>query len=194
MNDYSQPNQTKERAYADALALALNGKREVRVPIGWIDVLTDWEVIEVKAVERWKEAVGQVILYGAYYPQYGKRIHLIGKPNESKRDLIEMACVRTSVRVTWVEPTSTLKDIALADIEPDITEASADGFPAYFTKIIELSRIKGWIKVRDVQRCYDSKHRSTPEVIRSWFVKLEEMEIGITRGVGRSMEFKYSKQ
>lgn len=90
-----------ESIYSDNLALEVKGKREAVVPVGRIDVLTSLEVIEVKHVSEWKCAVGQAILYGAYFPQHGKRIHLFGETSSEQRDLIEIACNKVGVRVTW---------------------------------------------------------------------------------------------
>lgn len=66
-----------ERHYRDQLAHKEGGKTEVQVPSGYIDVLTDTDVIEVKFYKGWKEAVGQVLAYGYFRPSHQKRIHLI---------------------------------------------------------------------------------------------------------------------
>lgn len=94
-----------EKVYSDALAQALDGKREVITPVGRIDVLTESEVIEVKHISGWKAAVGQVTLYAAYYPDLGKRIHLFTSqdPTNEQKLLIEVECCKVGVRVTWNE-------------------------------------------------------------------------------------------
>ena len=68
-----------ESVYSDALAKALGGQREYQVPTGFIDVLTDSQVIEVKHFACWKHAVGQVCMYGLYFPLKQKRVHLFGR-------------------------------------------------------------------------------------------------------------------
>ncbi len=93
-----------ECVYSDALSHELNGKREIKTPVGRIDILTCSEVIEVKHVSVWKAAVGQAILYSAYYPQHGKRIHLFGNVEFNQKELIEIACIKIGVRVTWAKP------------------------------------------------------------------------------------------
>lgn len=78
----------QEYVYSDALAMKLGGKREVSTPAGFIDVLTESQLIEVKAVVCWKHAVGQVLMYGLYYPLHQKRIHLFGSCDPEKLNSI----------------------------------------------------------------------------------------------------------
>jgi hypothetical protein len=51
---------------------------EARTPIGPVDLLTKTEIIEIKAIEDWKTAFGQVVTKGLSYPTHQKRIHLFG--------------------------------------------------------------------------------------------------------------------
>lgn len=90
-----------ERVYADALAAKLNGHREVPVPTGFIDVLTDSEIIEVKYALCWKHAIGQVQMYGLYYPLLAKRIHLFGELSQEKLTAITQWCRQAAITVTW---------------------------------------------------------------------------------------------
>ncbi len=61
------------------------------------------EIIEVKYVTKWKEAIGQIIAYGQYYPDHQKRIHLFGvdNNNQSKLTLIKQHCLQQNIRITW---------------------------------------------------------------------------------------------
>lgn len=52
-----------ERVWRDALAKKLNGRTEVVVPCGRIDVMTTNEVFELDFVEKWHEGLGQAIHY-----------------------------------------------------------------------------------------------------------------------------------
>lgn len=63
---------------------------------------TDAEVIEVKGIDNWFEALGQVLAYAAYL-WYGKRIHLFGKPDLTKLALAQTTCFEFSVLVTFEE-------------------------------------------------------------------------------------------
>lgn len=89
-----------ESYYRDKLARKLNGKIEISTPVGRIDILTSTEIIEVKSVKGWKQAMGQIIAYGEYYPDRHKRIHLFGEiPNNSST--IEKCCLRQNIVVSW---------------------------------------------------------------------------------------------
>ncbi len=90
-----------ESHYRDNLALAENGKREVPVPSGYIDVLTDTELIEVKCYKGWKEAIGQVLSYGHYYPDHQKRIHLVLPDEDSDLSKILQVCEPLNIRITY---------------------------------------------------------------------------------------------
>jgi hypothetical protein len=91
----------KESDYSDLLAKQLDGKREVKTLAGNIDILTNSEVIEVKNIKAWKHALGQVIVYGNYYPSHKKRIHLYGETQESFLDMIRSHCKKLNILVTW---------------------------------------------------------------------------------------------
>jgi hypothetical protein len=69
---------SQEKIVQEKLALELNGQMEVEVKLGRIDILTADEIIEVKTYDDWKGAVGQIIVYGYFFPKHRKRIHLFG--------------------------------------------------------------------------------------------------------------------
>ncbi|MGK7930502.1 MAG: hypothetical protein AB4041_03570 [Microcystaceae cyanobacterium] len=111
-NNNSAKNQPKtekqtvkktESYYRDKLARQLNGKTEVTTVAGRIDILTSTEIIEVKYINRWKAAIGQIITYGKYYPNHQKRIHLFGvdNNNQSKLTLIKQHCLEQNINLTW---------------------------------------------------------------------------------------------
>ncbi|MCT7313016.1 hypothetical protein N5J06_18745 [Ralstonia sp. CHL-2022] len=69
----------RECAVRDMLAVAEpDGQIEVRTPVGFIDFLLPTAIVEVKEVNKWKHAVGQVLAYSTYYPDRTKAIHLYG--------------------------------------------------------------------------------------------------------------------
>lgn len=90
-----------EHRYCKALAKKENGLIEVQTLTGRIDVLTSTELIEVKQVKGWKQALGQVLVYGSYYPSHQKRIHLFGETQESFLAMVESHCSKFDVYVTW---------------------------------------------------------------------------------------------
>lgn len=80
----------RECAVRDVLAVAEpDGHVEVHTPVGFIDFLLPTAIVEVKEVNRWKHAVGQVLAYSIYYPGRTKIIHLYGShdqiPNAKER-------------------------------------------------------------------------------------------------------------
>lgn len=94
-------SKTKESDYSNALAKKIGGKREVRTLAGNLDILTSSQVIEVKGIKAWKHALGQVLIYGDYYPSHQKRIHLYGETQESFLKMINSHCAKFNVTVTW---------------------------------------------------------------------------------------------
>jgi hypothetical protein len=72
----SRSNNLREAEIRDSIAETLNGVTEVKTPAGYIDVLTDTLLIEVKEASLWKHAVGQVLVYSHYYPTHKKVIWL----------------------------------------------------------------------------------------------------------------------
>lgn len=90
-----------EAAIADKLKKRLGGYREVLTPAGKVDLLTDTEIIEVKESGGWKEAVGQVLVYGQDFPDRRKRIHLFGNVSASYISMIRQYCTPLGIEVTW---------------------------------------------------------------------------------------------
>lgn len=77
---------------------------EVFTPAARVDLVTNTEIIEVKAVKDWKAALGQILIYSAFYPDHQKRLHLFGtaKELEALAD-IEAAVISFEVKVTAEE-------------------------------------------------------------------------------------------
>lgn len=94
-------NKNPECVIRDKLLKQLGGSKEVSTEAGRIDVLTSLEIIEVKQVNGWKDALGQVLVYGYYYPSHQKRIHLFGECHSSYLDIIQKHCKEFGVLVTW---------------------------------------------------------------------------------------------
>ena len=87
----------------DGLWIRLGGDKEVITPVGKIDLVTSKgkEVIVVEPIENWKAAIGQVLVYGSYYPSHQKIIHLFGKCHETYLDLIRGHCEQFNIIITW---------------------------------------------------------------------------------------------
>jgi len=82
------------------LQSSIGGILEVRTLAGTIDLLTADQIIEVKRVNDWKSALGQILVYGQYYPSHQKRIHLFGESQESYLSMVRKHCSKFKVVVT----------------------------------------------------------------------------------------------
>ncbi len=92
-----------ERWIRDRLKAELGGQVEVTTAVGRIDKLTSSEVIEIKNIDNWKEALGKILAYAAFFPEQGKRIHLFGKQDLSKLALAQATCSEFGITVTSKE-------------------------------------------------------------------------------------------
>jgi len=68
------PSDQKERAVQEKLCQELCGRMEVETEAGYIDILTDNMIIEVKEISGWKAALGQILSYAMSYPDRQKVI------------------------------------------------------------------------------------------------------------------------
>lgn len=100
-NQYKRTVLHSEEWYAKKLQKLEGGKREVVTPAGNIDLLTSTHIIEIKAISGWKCAIGQILVYGHYYPSHQKRIHLFGDAHESFLELVCFHCTPMDIDVTW---------------------------------------------------------------------------------------------
>lgn len=93
-----------EQQVRDSLKAILGGQSEVMTSCGRIDLLTDREIIEIKQLNNWKEALGQILTYSAFFPTHNKRVHLFGSATALKKlPDIEGACLPFGVLVTGEE-------------------------------------------------------------------------------------------
>lgn len=92
----------READVRDRLAARESGETEVIFEHGRIDIVTAKEIIEVKRVEKWTEAVGQIKFYSSFFPQKGMRIHLFNcdSVTDDKREIIREFCNQEGIRVT----------------------------------------------------------------------------------------------
>ena len=97
-------NEGCESVFRDRIAEEENGRIEVETPVGFIDVLTDSKIIEVKSQHLWKHALGQVKCYGYYYPDKQKYIYLFDCKDTNKDiDIINDICNSEGVMVKYIE-------------------------------------------------------------------------------------------
>ena len=100
-----EPIEFKECSVRDALASLVGGESEVETPAGFIDVLSDTEVIEVKYYKQWKHGLGQVLTYQSYYPCLARRLHLFAHVGDVDTEnyfaLAKNVCDGHAVKVTF---------------------------------------------------------------------------------------------
>jgi hypothetical protein len=99
-------NNNSESVIRDKIALEEKGQIEVKTEAGFIDVLTDTKIIEVKKYHHWKHALGQVECYGYFYPNKQKWIYLFDTPeytgNTISTELINEICKSKDVFVKYI--------------------------------------------------------------------------------------------
>jgi hypothetical protein len=90
-----------EQKIQDKLHKIIGGQVEVPCLAGAIDLVTATEIIEIKCVKNWKHAIGQVLVYGHYYPSHQKKIHLFGETQAAFLDMIQDHCKELNILMTW---------------------------------------------------------------------------------------------
>jgi hypothetical protein len=95
-------NQGKEDIIRNKISNEENGTIEVETPVGYIDILTDTKIIEVKCHNLWKHALGQVQCYGFYYPEKEQWIYLFDCNNDIDKDTITKICNSKNVKVKYL--------------------------------------------------------------------------------------------
>jgi hypothetical protein len=89
-----------EKVVRDRLQAQLGGKVEAYTKWGLLDLLTETELIEVKIVTHWKDAIGHLIAKSRKYPNHQKRLHLFGYEDPCLEH-IEDVCRDCEIRVTF---------------------------------------------------------------------------------------------
>ncbi|CAM9684377.1 unnamed protein product, partial [Ectocarpus fasciculatus] len=97
----------RECVVRDALTFVVGGTTEVETPSGYIGVLSETEVIEVKYYRKWKDGLGQVLAYQSHYPRLARRLHLFAHNGDRDTDkyceLAKSVCGEHMVQVTFEE-------------------------------------------------------------------------------------------
>lgn len=76
-------NCLKEKKIQHILVEKLNGKMEIETKLGFIDVMTEEFIIEIKQVQNWKHALGQILCYSLEYPNKKRIICLFDTNTET---------------------------------------------------------------------------------------------------------------
>jgi hypothetical protein len=90
----------KEKEIQARLKRELNAEIEVETPVGFIDIVSEDKIIEIKEISKWKHAVGQILCY-ANYIKKTKEIYLFGE-SDIDRQIIEDNCRRFDISVVFL--------------------------------------------------------------------------------------------
>jgi hypothetical protein len=88
-----EPNKNTlvEKNIRDRLSNTLNGKTEIECGYGYIDIVTDNQIIEVKNAIKYLSALGQILAYSIEFPEKIKRIHLFYDDEVILNNIVEKA-------------------------------------------------------------------------------------------------------
>jgi hypothetical protein len=90
-----------ERFVRDWLQSKIGGQPEAPSPDGPIDLLTDEEVVEVKAAHNWKDGIGHVLVKARNYPDRYKCLLLFGETGYNL-DHIQKRCDEFDIQLGFV--------------------------------------------------------------------------------------------
>lgn len=90
-----------ERFVRDWLQAKIGGQPEAPSPDGPIDLLTDEEVVEVKAAHNWKDGIGHVLVKAKNYPDRYKCLLLFGETGYNL-DHIQKRCDEFDIQLGFV--------------------------------------------------------------------------------------------
>lgn len=89
----------KERTIQKWLALSLSGQTEIECKFGFIDLMTQESIIEIKVYENWKHGLGQLMAYGRCFPNKKKILYLFDVPEQNQLTDIKELCDECGVAV-----------------------------------------------------------------------------------------------
>ena len=95
-----EPHENKEQLIQLKLQEELGGEIEVEYEGNFIDLLTDTEIIEIKKANKWKHALGQLLVYSDGFPNHKKRLHLFDNDDVNYKR-IKKHCDKFNVKVTY---------------------------------------------------------------------------------------------
>lgn len=94
-------NNQAEKEVQERLQKELGGWVEEKTPAGYIDLLTDDQIIEIKEISNWKQAMGQLLSYSKFHPSKQKRLHLFNSASYEDKEVIEYVCADYGIAVTY---------------------------------------------------------------------------------------------
>ena len=100
--DDTYSKDSKEAEVRDRLCAELGGQIEVETKYGFIDIVTDTEIIEVKKATSYKHAIGQILCYSndKRFLKHTKRIHLFDIPGSFDIEIVTKLCGKYDIIVS----------------------------------------------------------------------------------------------
>jgi len=87
----------REKEIQSVLHRKFGGKIEVQVRNGFVDLLTDKYLIEIKHYKKWMTAVGQLSAYSIDYPHKKKMMYLFNVPKNYNINNILEVCEKDDI-------------------------------------------------------------------------------------------------
>jgi hypothetical protein len=136
----------READVAQELAERVSGKQEVSTDSGYIDVLTEHTIYEVKDFRKWKAAIGQILVYRHYYPKCKPTIYLFGKAPHELKSLIRKHCDELGVDVEWHHEKASRKPEPASTLIPDGKDDALNGYIEEVEEYDMYPSIEGYIR------------------------------------------------
>ena len=97
-------NFLKEKELRNKYQVILNSEKEVETDVGYIDLLTKTDLIEIKNATNWKHGIGQLICYGTYYKEHKKWLYLFNyeELSELDRSSIDRICLENKINYKFI--------------------------------------------------------------------------------------------
>ena len=75
--------------------------RSKKCKAGFVDIVTQTHIVEIKCWKRYREAIGQILVYSHFYPGKQMRLHFFGiEPKQVLKTAIESTCSKLGIEVT----------------------------------------------------------------------------------------------
>jgi len=88
-----------------------------QVQCGIIDILTPFEIIEIKNWDNFDTGIGQLFRYSVHYPKHQKRLHCFGSiPKKEKFELYKLICQNNNILLTYEDENIDIKDKLLSNV------------------------------------------------------------------------------
>jgi RecB family endonuclease NucS len=100
-----------ENYLRDLLIKQIGGKKEVKTPCGYIDILKEDEIIELKEVKDYKNAIGQLQSYNVYVKKPKKTLYLFGFDANVSKKIVKEICKDNNIEVKYLNISVEIKEL-----------------------------------------------------------------------------------